>query len=150
MPKSLKAIIYATGALIGLLVLTAIALFFPLDASRLQLSDRDRPGNMKKLSLSAGVACGAVRTKAHAASDLKFTVAGQRGVFDLKPFTMRVYAGQGSGTYGRTLRALFPATTSAMPFRGSTLMHSSNPCRRKMPRKGRWTSPQTCRCRARP
>jgi AsmA protein len=79
-----------------------------LDASRLQLSDRDRPGIMKKLSLSAEIACGAVRTKEHAASDLKMTVAGQRGVFDIKPLTMRAYEGQGSGN----LRADF---TGAVP-----------------------------------
>ncbi|MHB1144358.1 MAG: AsmA family protein [Thiobacillus sp.] len=79
-----------------------------LDASRLQLPDRDRPGIMKKLSLSAEVVCGAVRAREHAASDLKFTVAGQRGVFDIKPLTMRAYSGQGSGN----LRADF---TGAVP-----------------------------------
>lgn len=79
-----------------------------LDASRLQLSDRDRPGIMKKLSLSAEIACGAVRTEDHAASDLKMTVAGKRGVFDIKPLTMRAYTGQGSGN----LRADF---TGAIP-----------------------------------
>ncbi|MDZ7595373.1 MAG: AsmA family protein [Thiobacillus sp.] len=68
-----------------------------LDASRLQLPDRDRPGIMKKLSLSAEITCGAVRTKDHAVSDLKMTVAGTRGVFDIKPLTMRAYDGQGSG-----------------------------------------------------
>jgi len=68
-----------------------------LDVSRLQLSNRDRPGIMKNLSLAAEVVCGAVRTKEYAASDLKFTLAGQHGVFDLKPLTMRAYSGQGSG-----------------------------------------------------
>lgn len=68
-----------------------------LDASRLQLSDGDRPGIMKNLSIAAEIVCGAVRTKDYAASDLKMTVAGQRGVFDIKPLTMRVYDGQGAG-----------------------------------------------------
>jgi AsmA protein len=68
-----------------------------LDGSRLQLY-RERPGIMKNLSFAAEVACGEVRTKDHAASDLKFSVAGQRGVFDLKPLTMRVFAGHGSGS----------------------------------------------------
>lgn len=68
-----------------------------LDVSRLQLLDRDRPGIMKKLSIAADVVCGVVRTKEHAASGLKFTVAGQRGIFDLKPLTMQAYDGQGSG-----------------------------------------------------
>ena len=79
-----------------------------LDASSLQLSDRDRPGIMKHLSVEAEVVCGAVRTQAHAASDLKMTVVGKRGVFDLKPLTMRAYEGQGSGN----LRADF---TGAVP-----------------------------------
>jgi hypothetical protein len=34
---------------------------------------------MKKLALSAELACGAVRTKDYAASDLKATVAGRAG-----------------------------------------------------------------------
>lgn len=69
-----------------------------LDVSRLQLSGRERPGVMKNLSLAAELVCGRLRTKDYAASDLKVSVAGQRGVFDLKPLTMRVYAGQGSGS----------------------------------------------------
>lgn len=68
-----------------------------LDVSHLQLSNRDRPGIMKNLALAAEVVCGEVRTKEYAASDLKFTLAGQRGVFDAKPLTMRAYSGQGSG-----------------------------------------------------
>jgi AsmA protein len=79
-----------------------------VDVSRLQLSVRERPGIMKHLSLAAELVCGALRTKDYAASDLKVSVAGQRGVFDLKPLTMRVYAGQGSGS----IRADF---TGAVP-----------------------------------
>ncbi len=79
-----------------------------LDANRLQLAERDRPGIMKHLSLSAEIVCGTVRTKEHAASDLKMTVAGKRGVFDIKPLTMRAYSGKGSGN----LRADF---TGAVP-----------------------------------
>jgi len=67
------------------------------EASRLQLY-REHPGIMKNLSLAAEVACGEIQTKDYAASDLKFSVAGERGVFDLTPLTMRVFAGQGSGT----------------------------------------------------
>lgn len=68
-----------------------------LDMSRLQLAERDRPGIMKRLALAAELACGELRTKDYAASGLKVSVAGQRGVFELKPLTMRVFAGQGSG-----------------------------------------------------
>jgi len=79
-----------------------------LDANRLQLAERERPGIMKYLSVEAEVVCGTVRTQAHAASDLKMTVAGKHGVFDITPLTMRAYAGQGSGN----LRADF---TGAVP-----------------------------------
>lgn len=79
-----------------------------LDANRLQLAERDRPGIMKYLSLSAEIVCATVRTREYAASDLKFTVAGQHGIFDLNPLTMRAYDGQGSGN----LRADF---TGAVP-----------------------------------
>lgn len=79
-----------------------------LDVSRLQLWGRGLTGTMKRLSFTAELACGEVRTKDYAASDLKFSVAGQRGVFDLKPLTMRIYAGQGSGS----IRADF---TDAVP-----------------------------------
>jgi AsmA protein len=79
-----------------------------LDVSRLQLSGRERPGIMKNLSLAAELVCAEIRTKNHTASDLKFSVAGQRGIFDLKPLTMRVFAGQGSGS----IRADF---TGAVP-----------------------------------
>jgi uncharacterized protein involved in outer membrane biogenesis len=79
-----------------------------LDVSRLQLSGRGRPGIMKNLSLAVELVCGAVRTNNRTASDLKFSVVGQRGVFDLKPLTLRAFAGQGSGS----IRADF---TGAVP-----------------------------------
>jgi len=77
-----------------------------LDASRVQLLDRKGPGIMKYLSLTAEIVCAEVRTKNRIASDLKLSVAGQRGAFDLKPLTLRAYAGQGSGS----LRADFTGT----------------------------------------
>lgn len=79
-----------------------------LDVSHLKLTDRGRPGIMKKLSLAAELACGEVRTRDYTTSDWRVSVAGQRGVFDLKPLTMRIYAGQGSGN----IRADF---TDAVP-----------------------------------
>ncbi len=79
-----------------------------MDANHVQLAERDRPGIMKNLSVEAEIVCGAARTKEHVASDLKMTVAAQRGVFDIKPLTMRAYEGQGSGN----LRADF---TGAVP-----------------------------------
>ena len=78
-----------------------------LDADRVQLADRNRPGIKENLALSADVACGEIRTETYAASDLKFTVAGQHGIFDLNPLSMRVYAGQGTGS----VRADFAGAT---------------------------------------
>ncbi len=69
-----------------------------LDANRVQLSGRKGPGIMKYLSLAAEIVCAEVRTKNLTASDLKFSVAGQRGIIDLKPLTLRAFAGQGSGS----------------------------------------------------
>lgn len=69
-----------------------------LDMRHLQLSNRGRPGIMKHLGFAAEVACGTVRAKDYAVSDLTFSVAGQRGNFELKPLTMRVFEGQGSGS----------------------------------------------------
>lgn len=68
-----------------------------LDANSLLLSNRGRPGIMKNLSFMAELACGEIRTKHYAASDLKFSIAGQRGIFNLKLLAMRAFAGQGSG-----------------------------------------------------
>ena len=79
-----------------------------LDVSRLRLTERNRPGIMKNLSFTAEATCGAIRTQDYAASGLSFSVAGERGVFNLKPVTMRVFDGKGSGT----IRASF---TGALP-----------------------------------
>ena len=68
-----------------------------LDVTRLLLSERARPGTMKDLSLTAELACGELRTKHYAAADLKFSVTGNNGIFDLKPVTMNLLGGQGSG-----------------------------------------------------
>ena len=79
-----------------------------LDMSHLRLSDRNSPGIMKHLAFTAELICGKVRTKHYVASTLKFSVAGQDGVFDLKPLTMQVFSGKGSGN----IRADF---TGAVP-----------------------------------
>ncbi len=48
-------------------------------------------------ALAADVVRGKVRLQDHTASDVRFSVAGQHGGFELKPLTMRIYSGQGSG-----------------------------------------------------
>lgn len=79
-----------------------------LDAHRLQISDSGRPGILRNLDIVAEIVCGTVRTREHVASDLNVTVDGQNGVFDLKPFTMRVYDGQGAGSVRADLTDAVP------------------------------------------
>ena len=68
-----------------------------LDVRHLQLAGGGSPDLMKKLAITANIACGKFKTKDFAASDLKFSVMGKDGVFDLKPVTMEVFGKQGSG-----------------------------------------------------
>jgi len=69
-----------------------------LDVRRLRLAGGKSPDFMKTLSATANLACGEIRTKDFAVSDLKLSVAGKGGVFDLKPVVMRVFGGKGSGS----------------------------------------------------
>jgi uncharacterized protein involved in outer membrane biogenesis len=68
-----------------------------LDVRHLRLSGGESPGLMKNLSITAELACGEIRTKDFIVSDLKLSVVGKGGVFDLKPVSMRVFGGQGLG-----------------------------------------------------
>jgi uncharacterized protein involved in outer membrane biogenesis len=69
-----------------------------LDVRRLLLSGGKSTGLIKNLSFTAELDCGEIRTKDFTVSDLKFSADGKNGVFDLKPVTMRVFSGQGSGS----------------------------------------------------
>lgn len=68
-----------------------------LNARRLRLAEGKSSDLLKHLSFTADIACGEIRTKDFAVSDMKFPVAGKHGVFDLKPITLRIFGGQGSG-----------------------------------------------------
>jgi hypothetical protein len=52
---------------------------------------------VKNLSFTAELACGKIQTKHFAVSNLKFSLAAKDGIFDIKPVTMEVFGGQGSG-----------------------------------------------------
>lgn len=69
-----------------------------LDVRRLLLSGGKSPDLMKNLSFTAELACGKIRTTDYTVSDFKFSVDGKNGIFDIKPVTMRVFGGQGSGS----------------------------------------------------
>jgi AsmA protein len=69
-----------------------------LDLHRLRLPGGARPDLMKRLSFTAQLACGEIKKNDLKVSDLKLTASGKRGVFELKPVTMRVFGAQGSGS----------------------------------------------------
>jgi AsmA protein len=69
-----------------------------LDLRHLLLSQGKSPDPIKNLSFKAELACGNIRTRDFAVSDLKFSVAAKDGIFDVKPVTMEVFGGQGSGS----------------------------------------------------
>ena len=77
-----------------------------LDARDVQLVGRQTPGILKQLSVAADLVCKTVRTHDYVAADLNTKIAGQNGVFDLEPLTMRIFDGQGAGR----LRADFTQT----------------------------------------
>lgn len=69
-----------------------------LNARRLRLAEGKSSDFLKHLSFTAELACGEIRTKDFAVFDMKFSVAGKHGVFELKPVTMRIFGAQGSGS----------------------------------------------------
>ena len=68
-----------------------------LDVRQLRLSEGESPDIMKSLSFTAKLACGEIRTKDLTASDLKISVNGKNGVFDLESVTMTALGARGTG-----------------------------------------------------
>ena len=68
-----------------------------LDMHHLQLSREKSAAPLESLSFTAVLACGKIPTKNFVLSDVKFSIDGKEGVFDLNPITMRVFGGTGSG-----------------------------------------------------
>lgn len=69
-----------------------------LDARRLRFAGGAGLDLMKKFSFTAEFACGTVRRNTFPVADLNLSAAGNNGVFDFEPVTMRVFGGQGSGS----------------------------------------------------
>jgi len=69
-----------------------------LNTRRLQLAEGKSLDLLKHLSFTADLVCGEIRTKNFVATDLKCSVAGKNGVFDIKSILMRVFGGQGSAS----------------------------------------------------
>ncbi|HSQ99456.1 MAG TPA: AsmA family protein [Sphingomicrobium sp.] len=68
-----------------------------LDVSHLQRSEHQGATPLKSLSLTAALACGTVRTSDLVLSDVKSSIDGKSGIFELNPVTMHVFGGLGSG-----------------------------------------------------
>src|SRR3984893_17707714 len=68
-----------------------------LDMRHLQLSKKKGAAPLEGLSFTAVLACGQIPTQDLLLSNVKFSIDGREGVFDLNPATMRVFGGQGSG-----------------------------------------------------
>lgn len=68
-----------------------------LEVHNLLLSGGGSHNPMKNLSFTADLGCAEIRTKDLTASGLKLSVAGRGGVYDVKPATMALFGGQGSG-----------------------------------------------------
>jgi uncharacterized protein involved in outer membrane biogenesis len=69
-----------------------------LNARRLRLAEGKSSDLLKHLSFTAELACGEIRKNDFTVSDLKFSVNGKNGVFELKPITMRLLGAQGTGS----------------------------------------------------
>ena len=68
-----------------------------LDASRLRLTGTVGTDMMKHVHVTADMACARVSTKDFVVSDVKLSAQGENGIFHLKPVSMQVFSGQGSG-----------------------------------------------------
>ena len=68
-----------------------------LDVSHLQRSEHKGATPLKSLSFTAELACGTIRTRDLVLSDVKSSIDGKEGVFNLDPLTMHVFGGLGSG-----------------------------------------------------
>jgi uncharacterized protein involved in outer membrane biogenesis len=69
-----------------------------LDLRHFLLSQGKSSDLLKNLSFTAELACGKIQTKDFGVSDLKFSLAAKDGIFDIKPLTMGVFGGKGSGS----------------------------------------------------
>jgi uncharacterized protein involved in outer membrane biogenesis len=69
-----------------------------LKVSRIRFAGAGSPRPLAGLSLRAELACGVIRTKRLSVSALKVSVDGKNGVFELDPFTMRIFGGTLTGS----------------------------------------------------
>lgn len=80
-----------------------------VDAHHLQLSTKPGATRLKGLSFTGALACAQVSANGLVLSGVKASVAGNEGVFDFKPITMRVFDGEGTGDLHADLSGEVPA-----------------------------------------
>jgi uncharacterized protein involved in outer membrane biogenesis len=73
---------------------------FNLDMRNLRVSKGNQAWFLKGLSFTAELSCREIQTKGLTFSDVKLTTRGKDGIFVLKPVTVRLFGGQGSGSMG--------------------------------------------------
>jgi AsmA protein len=79
-----------------------------LDLRHFLLAQGKSSDLIKNLSFTAELACAKIRAKDITASDLKLSLAVKDGIFDVKPLTMEVFGGQGSGSIRANYSAAVP------------------------------------------
>jgi uncharacterized protein involved in outer membrane biogenesis len=79
-----------------------------LDVRHLQLSKNKSAAPLESLSFTAVLGCGEIPTKDLVLFEVKFSIDGKDGVFDLNPVTMRAFGGQGSGDIRADLSGSVP------------------------------------------
>jgi AsmA protein len=77
-------------------------------SSDFQLSEGSSAEILRHLSLSASVVCAEVRSSLFVGTDVRLSIAGGNGIFKLKPVTMRIMDGKGSGDIDANFTAASP------------------------------------------
>jgi uncharacterized protein involved in outer membrane biogenesis len=80
-----------------------------LQVSRLLLPAGTGANLLKRLSATATIACNKVRTKTLVMQEVRSPVDGRDGVFDLHPFTLSLFGGQGAGSIHADFGGAVPA-----------------------------------------
>lgn len=78
------------------------------DSNDFQLSEGSSEDILKHLSLSATVVCAEMRNSLFVGTDVHVSIAGENGIFRLKPVTMRIMDGKGSGNIDANFTAASP------------------------------------------
>ena len=91
-----------------------------IEVHHLQLLSSRSPDPLKNLSFTADLACGETQIKDFAVSEVKFSVVGKDGVFDINPVLLNVFGGKGSGSLLADFSGAVPLTKPAFPLRSST------------------------------